>query len=210
MLAPVGSRPFLSYILDQIIETGFRKVILCTGFKGDIVRETFGSRYKALDIQYSQEPKSMGTSGALRYALPMIDKENILAMNGDSFVNTDLRNYLNWHFKNSIQASLLLTHVHNTNRYGRVEVNKSGFVTWFSEKSKNVGPGWINAGVYIFKKDLLEIIPPDKFFSLEKHLLPELAGKKLYGYTCRGELLDIGTPESYARAEEFISIIENE
>lgn len=208
VLAPVNGRPFLSYLLDQLVSAGFRDVILCTGYKGEMIMETFGDRYKDLTIRYSQEPEPLGTGGALRYALPMIDRENILAMNGDSFVDTDLRKYLNWHFQNSIQASLLLTHVHDISRYGRVEVNKKGFITRFSEKSKYMGPGWINAGVYIFKKDFLEIIPPDKFFSLEKQFFPELAGGKLYGYLCREELLDIGTPESYTRAKEFISSIE--
>lgn len=210
VLAPINGRPFLSYLLVQLVIAGFRDVILCTGYKAEMIRDTFGNCYKDLNIRYSRESEPLGTGGALRYALPMIDRENILAMNGDSFVDTDLRKYLNWHFQNSIQASLLLTHVHDTSRYGRVEVNKKGFITRFSEKSKYMGPGWINAGVYIFKKDLLDIIPPDKFFSLEKQFFPELAGEKLYGYLCREELLDIGTPESYARAEEFILALKNE
>lgn len=207
VLAPVNGRPFLSYLLDQLGNTGFRDVILCTGYKGEMIRETFGNRYRDLIIRYSGEPEPLGTGGALRYALPMIEKDTVLVMNGDSYIDVDMNAYLEWHFKNEVEAALLLTKVADVSRYGRVEADKNGCIISFEEKGEATGPGWINAGVYILKKRLLERIPPASHFSLEREFFPGLIGKGLIGYLCESELLDIGTPESYARAERFFSEI---
>jgi len=205
VLAPVAGRPFLSYLMDQLISTGFRRVILCTGYKGEQIREVFGDKYNELDIQYSQEPEPLGTGGALRFGLPLIDTDSALIINGDSYVNCNLKDYFSWYLENGLQASLLLIHLPDTSRYGRVEVDEEGIIAKFDEKGAGHGPGWINAGVYIFNKDQIEPIPSGKPFSLERQFFPSLIDKGLYGFQSEGAFIDIGTPESYALAEEFFS-----
>jgi NDP-sugar pyrophosphorylase family protein len=206
VLAPVNGRPFLSFLLDQLVNAGFRDVVLCTCYKGEMIRVTFGNRYKDLTVRYSQEPEPLGTGGALRYALPMIETETVLAMNGDSYIDVDLSAYLKWYLKNEIKVALLLTKVPDTSRYGMVKVEKDKSVSAFEEKEKAKGAGWINAGVYLIKTSLLKSIPAGKPFSLEREFFPSL-GNGLFGYLCESELLDIGTPKSYARAEGFFSEI---
>ena len=205
VLAPVSGRPFLSYLMDQLIGAGFRHVLLCTGYKGEQIKEAFGDTYKGLEIQYSQEPEPLGTGGALRFALPLIDTDLALVTNGDSYVNCNLTDYRAWYLKNDVQASLLLTCVSDTSRYGRVEVDGDGRILKFDEKGSSYGPGWVNAGVYIFNRGLMETIPFGKTFSLEKEFFPSLIDKGLYGFKSEGAFIDIGTPESYALAEDFFS-----
>lgn len=209
VLAPVCGRPFISYLLDQLIATGLRQVILSTEYKGDQVREAFGDEYKDLTIHYSQEPEALGTGGAVRYGLPLVTTEAVLVMNGDSYVDADINSYLAWYFEKDHQSSLLLTKVTDTRRYGRVEMDEEGRITYFEEKCKGrqSNQGWINAGVYIMKKHLLESIPFGKHFSLERQFLPYLVGKGLFGFKTGGAFIDIGTPESYARAERFFAEI---
>jgi len=203
VLAPVAGRPFLSYLMDQLISAGFRQVILCTGYKGEQIRAAFGDQYKGLDIRYSQEPEPLGTGGALRFGLPLISTESVLATNGDSYAKCNLTDYLAWHFGNDLQASLLLTYLSDTSRYGRVEVDEEGRIKKFVEKGPGHGSGWGNAGVYIFKRGLLESIPFGQPFSLEREFFPSLISKGLYGFRSEGAFIDIGTPESYALAQEF-------
>jgi NDP-sugar pyrophosphorylase family protein len=82
-------------------------------------------------------------------------------------------------------------------------VNNEGRITAFEEKKPNAGPGWINAGIYIFKQDLLNSIIFQKRFSLEREFLPTLIGKELCGFQCDAPFIDIGTPNSLARAMDF-------
>src|SRR5437899_2628493 len=85
VLAEVRGRPFLAYLLDQLVASGFQDVVLCTGYRSEQVKEVFGDGYGPLRIVYSEETVPLGTAGALRLALPLLQSETILVMNGDSF-----------------------------------------------------------------------------------------------------------------------------
>jgi D-glycero-alpha-D-manno-heptose 1-phosphate guanylyltransferase len=203
VLAQVQGRPFLSYLLDHLAVSGLNRVVLCTGYRGEQLRNVFGSSYKGLELFYSQEPAPAGTGGALRLALPMLESESVLIMNGDSFCSADLKAFWRWHCVRDAMGSLLLTEMPDTERYGCVRTDDQGMVQSFEEKGSNRGPGWINAGVYLLKTRLLESIPQDRPVSLECEMFPLWAGRELYGYRFKGPFLDIGTPESYLLAEEF-------
>lgn len=203
VLAEIHGRPFLTYLLDQVAAAGITQVVLSTGHLGEQVRATFGDAYRSLRLAYSQETEPLGTAGALRLALPLLTSETILAMNGDSFCQANLDAFWQWHIAQKAAVSLLLTRVLDTNRYGRVEVAPDGQVLSFIEKGTSAGPGWISAGIYLLKRDLLSTIPPGRAVSIEKESFPAWVGRGLYGYQSQGQFLDIGTPESYAHAETF-------
>ena len=203
VLAPVAGRPFLTILLDQISKAGFNRVILCTGYMADQVEAEFGTRYKGLSIVYSKEINPLGTGGAVRKTLPLISSETIMVMNGDSFIDTDLNLFLRWFVGKGCNAALLLTKMSDADRYGLVHGDQNGLITTFHEKGVGGGPGWINAGVYLFKRSVLETILQGISFSLEHDFFPSLAGRELYGYCSEGKFIDIGLPESYAAAEGF-------
>ena len=203
VLANILDRPFLAFLLDQLVSADIRDVVLCTGYMADDVYEEIGNAYKSLKLIYSKENFPFGTGGALRLALPHLNSDPVLIMNGDSFVNIDLTVYLDWFFKKNCQASLLLTNVSDTSRYGKVVVAEDDLLLAFEEKGLNSGPGWINAGVYILKKSLIETIPAGTPFSLEREFFPKLVNKGLYGFRFDGKFIDIGTPDAFAMAEEF-------
>jgi len=203
VLANILDRPFLAFLLDQLVSTGMRDVVLCTGYMADDVYEEMGDTYKSLKLTYSKEHFPFGTGGALRLALPHLNSDPVLIMNGDSFVNIDLTVYLDWFFKKNCQASLLLTNVPETGSYGKVIVAEDDLLLAFEEKGVNSGPAWINAGVYILKKALIETMPAGTPFSLEREFFPKLVNKELYGFRFDGKFIDIGTPETFALAEDF-------
>lgn len=211
VLAEIRGRPFLSYLLDQLASAGVRYVVLCTGYLGEQVWSTFGDSYATMQLDYSQESFPMGTAGALRLALPLFKpglsepnvSDSVLVMNGDSFCNVNLRTFWTYHCSQEANATLLLTQMPDTKRYGRVYVDADGLVSGFDEKDSKDGPGWINAGIYLLNLSLLLTIPPNRAVSLEIEMFPAWIGKGLYGYKSDGRFLDIGTPESYAVAEQF-------
>src|SRR5882724_6146944 len=90
VVAPVGGRPFVFRLLDQLADAGLQRVVLCTGYKAEQVAELVGTAYRGLSISYSTEPMSLGTAGALRQTLPLLDSDTVLAMNGDSFCEINL------------------------------------------------------------------------------------------------------------------------
>ena len=206
-LAEVFARPFLTYLFDQLEYAGAREVILCTGYMAGTVREEIGNSYGSLRIKHSMENMPLGTGGALRLALPLIKSDTVMVMNGDSYVNADLETFLAWFLRKRIAAALLLAKVHDTNRYGRVVTSNDGRIETFEEKGGIEGEGWINAGIYLLQKKVVETISPGKTSSLERELFPGLIGKKIHGYHCEGEFIDIGTPKSFQESENFFSAL---
>ena len=203
-MAVVRGRPFITYIMDQLIEAGFKQVILCAGYLAEKIIETLGIEYRNLSIKYSQEPYALGTGGAVKHAMPLIETSHILLMNGDSFIKVDLNDFLVWHFDKKFDISVVLSKVSDVSRYGSVKINDNQIITDFVEKSTEIKPGWVNAGIYLFSRKLIdESLQSNVFYSLEKELMPVLLKKiPISGYCCKSTLIDIGTPESYKVANQ--------
>jgi NDP-sugar pyrophosphorylase family protein len=204
VLAPVGGRPYLTYLLDQLVSARAREVVLLTGHRAEQIRAELGESYKGVRLRYSVEEAPLGTAGALRHALPLLRKRVMLLMNGDSYCDVDFGGFWRFHQWQGADASLVLARVPDTGRFGRVRVTRDGLITSFEEKRETPGRGWINAGVYLLSRDLIASLPAEQPLSLEQDLLPGWVTKKsVYGYRRGLRFLDIGTPESYAEAEAF-------
>ena len=204
-LAEIHGRPFLAYLLDQLSPTGLSSVVLCTGHFGQQIEDTFGDRYGNLRIFYSHEAQPLGTGGALRLALPYLKSDPVLVMNGDSFCATDFRSFWNWHCAHGAEATILLTQVPDTQRFGSVEVDSDGAIIRFGEKLEGSVSGSINAGVYLLSREIIRSVPADTNVSLEYHVFPALVPQGLYGYPGGDRFLDIGTPKDFAAAKDFFS-----
>jgi histidinol-phosphate phosphatase family protein len=206
VLASIHNRPFLAYLLDALDEAGICRAVLCTGYMAELVEDTFGPTYRRMRLAYSQESSPLGTAGALRAALPLVETDYILAMNGDSFCEFDLPGMASAHSARAAEATILLTEVPDTQRFGRVRFDGEGWLLAFEEKGAHQGPGWINAGVYLIKRRMLETIPEHSAVSMEKEVFPAWIGRGLFGHPAGGRFLDIGTPQSFAEAEAFFGI----
>jgi len=209
VLAEVGGRPFLAYLLDQVAAAGARRALLCSGYLGEQIEAAFGARHGELALDYSQEERPLGTGGALRLACERLHGDAALVLNGDSYVDADLGALWSAHRAGAVDGTILLKEVPDAGRYGRVERDADGAVTAFREKLSG-GPGWINAGIYVLARRLLGSIPAGEVVSLEQDILPLWVSKGLRGHETRGAFIDIGTPESYAAAERFFADLNRE
>ena len=204
VLAEVNGRPFLSFLLDMLADSGLSRVVLCTGYMASQVKESFGGRYKNMALAYSEEGSPSGTGGALRLALPLADSDPLLVMNGDSYCNADLQQFFQQHVRANSRASLLLTGLEETSRYGTVKTDETGVVTSFIEKGEAAGPGLINAGIYLIAREVIQSIPASVTASLERELFPCLIGNGLHGFFQDSEFIDIGIPSDYIAASAIV------
>jgi D-glycero-alpha-D-manno-heptose 1-phosphate guanylyltransferase len=201
VLARVGNRPFLELLIRQLRYQGAHRLVLCTGYLAEQIEEEFGDgREFGVTIQYSRESQPMGTAGAVKRAKPFLESGgDFLVLNGDSFVEADFERLVGFHREHRALASLAALAVPDASRYGTVQVGSAGRVTGFAEKGKS-GPGLVNAGVYVFREEILEHIPEGPA-SLEKDVFPRLLDRGVYAREQQGMFVDIGTPEDYARAQ---------
>jgi NDP-sugar pyrophosphorylase family protein len=205
VMAHVAGKPFLTYVLDRLIHGGFRDVVLCTGYLGESIESWFGRSYRNLNLSYSQEPSPLGTAGALRLALPLLKSDSILILNGDSLCEVDLRNFFTVHQASGLPISMILVHMQDTSRFGRIDQDATGRIRRFIEKESNNGPGWINGGVYLMRKDVIQGLPTGNPLSLETDVLAGYAATgSITGVRSWGLFIDIGTPDSLEKAAPII------
>src|SRR5947207_134646 len=172
VLAQIRSQPFLTYLLDQIAAAGCRSVVLCTGYLGEQIESTFGKNYGPIRLIYSREHKPLGTAGALKLAITRFESDPVLVMNGDSFCAIDIKAYWNWHCQCQTTASMALTRVAHSERFGRVKLDAEARVIEFVEKQHGLGAAWINAGMYFLSQEVLRSIPDGVNVSLEREVFP--------------------------------------
>ena len=205
-MAPVNGKPFLDYVLDWLKSNGIEDVILLTGYKGEYVEKHVKEKDLGLNIECSTEPEPLGTAGAIKYAARNRELgEKFLLVNGDTYFDVDLKSMMNFDkTKNSI-ATIALRVTNDSSRYGTVSVNDNYRITEFVEKKDSKDPGFMNGGIYILSKMVLDMIPEGMPCSMEKDIFPKLAENgSVFGYPEGGHFIDIGIPEDYERAQTLL------
>lgn len=203
-LAPVEGRPFLYYLFEQLIRAGVSPVILCTGHLANQLRSVAQTASTA--ILYSEEDRPLGTGGALHLAWRNYpDTAPWLVMNGDSYLDVDLTAMMESHRSSGLSATIAAVEVGDGRRYGSLEWSGDRRIRAFREKSAAPGKRWINGGVYIFEREFLSALPDRAPLSLETEVFPEWVARGIHAFESGARFIDIGTPESYERAQHFFS-----
>jgi D-glycero-alpha-D-manno-heptose 1-phosphate guanylyltransferase len=206
VLAPVHGRPYLTFLLRQLAAASLEEVVLLTGFQAEQVRRTLGENHAGMRVLYSEEPSPLGTAGAVRWALPKLSAPTVLLLNGDSYCEVDLSVFQEFHRDSAAPLSLVLARSPGASRFGKVRIDGQGRVKQFDEKTPVHSTDWINAGIYLLERSLIEEIPLGRPLSLERDLFPAWVRRfRVRGFCCTGRFLDIGTPQAYAEAEQFFS-----
>ena len=206
-MAPVYGKPFLTYLIDRLVEAGINRVILATGYKHECIETYFGTQYRGAEIIYSNEDTPLFTGGAILQAAQKIQSEEFVVLNGDTLFDIDLQKLYDFHVQRQANLSIALRYVTDTSRYGSVTCENDNIVA-FHEKTESQGAGDINGGIYAINRAWLMSLSLPTKFSFEKELMQPLAGDPhFYGLRFTDYFIDIGVPEDYYRAqEEFKSL----
>ena len=158
-MALISGTPFLQLLLERLRSQGVDDVVLGTGYMAEKIERYFGDgKQFALRIRYSREHEPRGTGGALKLAEPLIS-DPVLVLNGDSYVEWDLVPVLELFKTKDADLVIVLQTVADVTRYGSVALDQDGRVTQFVEKGVAAGPGLINAGVYLLRKQIVRGLP---------------------------------------------------
>jgi len=205
-LATVSGRPFLDLLTSELVREGFRRVILCVGHGSEQIIEHFRDRVDGQFV-FSVERRPLGTGGAVRLALPHVNSAPFVVVNGDSFCRVRYADLLAFHRRKAALATLVVTAPSERVDVGAVELAADQRVLRFTEKPPeiNTGSQFVNAGVYVIERRLIESGPENVPCSLERDILPRAIDKRsCYGFPVDGPLVDIGTPERYEAAQSLL------
>lgn len=205
-MALVNGKPFLEYQLNFIKKAGFRKVILSTGYKGEIIKKHFGGLYNGLELLYSHEENPLGTGGAVKQAFELVETPHALIMNGDTMFRINLDYFFQSAVETLSEVSIALRLSEDASRFGLVELDQKNRIVAFREKSTESASGLINGGIYIISaKSFRRCNFPD-VFSLERDYFAHyLKNVVITGQVFDDFFLDIGIPEDFNKAQNLFN-----
>ena len=200
-LMPIGDIPILEIVVKQLKYYGCDKMILAVGHLKELLKAFFNDGKKwDMEIKYSYEDKPMGTAGPLKLIRSNDIEDNFIVMNGDVLTDLNYGEFFEYHKKNNALCTIATYQKPVKINLGVLELENNGVVNYIEKPVLNYT---VSMGVYAFKKETLDFIPPDTFFDfpdLIKKLIKE--NKKVMGYHFNNQWLDIGTPSDFEIANE--------
>jgi D-glycero-alpha-D-manno-heptose 1-phosphate guanylyltransferase len=200
-MAPINGVPFISYLIDNLINEGVTKFIFSLGYKSEAFISLIEEKLPMKNFAVVIEDEPLGTGGAIKLACKKAKDENVIALNGDSLFKVNLKKLMQFHLEKKSRCTLALKPMKNFDRYGSVEIDSVQKIISFKEK-QFITNGCINGGVYAIKvASFLQNSLEDKF-SMEQNYLEKYSSEgNFYGFVQEGYFIDIGIPEDFVRAQ---------
>ncbi len=209
-LLPVGGRPFLFYLLLSLRGQGFRRFILATHYLSEKFEDFVAScdDFRS-DTLVVQEKEPLGTGGALKNAAAHVQSFRFVAVNGDTFLSQPMAPVLDRH--SLVKSCFTMVVVRADHVIGGseskdgVEASSDGKISGLIPRGQS-GEGWVNAGLYVVDKEMALSWPSGRY-ELETSLKTMMGSAESYAFYSEACLIDIGTPECYAKANRDPNLI---
>jgi mannose-1-phosphate guanylyltransferase/phosphomannomutase len=205
-LLPVANRPIMEHVLRLLKKHGFEETVVTVQFLAALVRNYFGDGEDVgMSLQYATEEMPLGTAGSVKNAEDALTDESFLVISGDALTDMDLSEMCRFHKENGALVTVGLTRVPDPLEFGIVIADEDGRIQRFLEK-----PTWgqvfsdtVNTGVYIMEPEVLAEVSPKESVDWSHDVFPKLLarGAPIYGYISDKYWEDVGTLESYLKAQ---------
>ncbi len=200
-LLPVGDKAIIDHNVDRLISYGVNHISVTVNYLKEQIEEHYHEPRNGVRIQTVREPKFLGTIGSIKF-VPHFYNDTILLMNSDVFTNIDYEDFYMHFQQHDAEMSVAAIPYNVSIPYGILDLegrNIQGLI----EKPKYTY--YANAGIYLIKRNALDMIPEETFFNatdLVERLIEE--GKKVIRYPLNGTWIDIGNPQEYQKAKDLV------
>jgi len=147
VLVKLGGKTLIEHNLDKLRSLGINQIAIVVGYKGEMVKEVVGD-----NVAYYEQRERLGTAHAFLQGKGFVDDPFFLGINGDMFFTDPLTDFVKLN-----PPAIAVYHVQDSSRYGRFDI-KNGKVVSIREKTGEADPGFINAGVYLFPREIFSHI----------------------------------------------------
>ena len=206
VLVPINEVPFLDLLVDDLVEQGCQRIILGTGYLSDQIESHIKLRNDA-NYLISFEKLTLGTGGAIRHALKHFQSDQVLVLNGDSYIDFSVKTLLDFHISRNAETTILLSSGTQGEDYGNVALDEDHRIVSFHEKPQRLEGQLINAGVYCLQHEMIRQQSEGKA-SIERDWFPHwLYSNRVFGMVLPKPFYDIGTRERFELAIQKIKKI---
>lgn len=199
-MIPTAGVPFLEHLISRIRDAGITHVVLGTSYRAEVFESEFGDGAAlGVDLEYVVEAEPLGTGGGIRNVAGRLRGDTVVVFNGDVLSGLDLRAIVADHHRTGADVTLHLTKVSDPRQFGCVPTDESGRVLAFLEKDPNPTSDQINAGTYVFRREVIESIPTGRPVSVERETFPGLldAGAAVQAFVDSSYWRDLGRPSDF-------------
>jgi len=205
-LLPILNKPMIAHLVESLPKE-IDKVILAVNYRKDQIESYFNETDFGKEIVVNDEPKPLGTGGAVKFAEKHITGR-FLVVNGDIICSLNLDDMINFHQKNNAISTISLWPVENVSEFGVADVKENGNIVGFVEKPKqeDAPSKFINAGAYCLEPEILDYIETGRLVSMEKEIFPSIIRDtgRFFGFIFKGYWMDIGRINSYIEVHRFL------
>ena len=206
-LLKVGNKPILETIVNQFIENGFKNFYISTYFKPESIKDYFkDGAQQGINIKYIHEDKPLGTAGSLGLIPKTLPDLPIIIMNADLLTEIDFNHLLDYHNSNKANATMCVKEYFFQVPYGVVEIDRFK-IKGITEKP--VHKFFVNAGIYILNKNLVDKIDGKTYLDMPVFLEKELGNGGVNAFPIHEYWLDIGHMKEYKKANQDINTLFN-
>ena len=197
----LNNKPIIEHNIDRLIRFGIKKIHISVNYLADQIESYFGDgSSKGIEIKYIYENKKLGTAGALSL-IENINTKNILLMNSDLFTNIDFEKLYLKFINDDLDMAISSKNYKVDLPYAVFET-KEFSITNLSEKPTFSYP--TNAGIYMFKKELIKLIPINKFYDITDLISSIInEGRNVSHVPISGYWIDIGSPNDLKHAQQL-------
>ncbi|WP_067803842.1 mannose-1-phosphate guanyltransferase [Actinomadura formosensis] len=205
-LLPLVNRPIMEHVLRLLKKHGFTETVVTVQFLAALIRNYFGDGEElGMSLSYATEEIPLGTAGSVKNAEEALRDERFLVISGDALTDIDLTDMVRFHKENDALVTIGLKRVPNPLEFGIIIVDDEGRVQRFLEK-----PTWgqvfsdtVNTGIYVMEPEVLEHVAEGEPVDWSGDVFPKLLseGARLFGYVADCYWEDVGTHESYFKAQ---------
>ena len=178
-MAPVAGKPFLYYLVNYIIKQGVTHIVFSVGYKGNIIADYFKENPCGVEVSIAFEEEPLGTGGAIVNGLRECRCDEVLILNGDTFLALDYFAFKDNHKKSGAAMSMALRYLEQNDRYGQAILENDNIIG-FDSSGKN-REGWVNAGIYLIDRNLMRGFELPEKFSFEQDFI-EKNIQKIYQF----------------------------
>ena len=213
VMLPIGNKPLLQHVIEQVKDAGVDHFILVIGYQGDTIIEHFGEGERfGVKIDYVIQQERLGTAHAIGTARALIDKQ-FLVLNGDVMVTTSQVRTLLERDEVVVMAAM---EVDDPSQFGVLEVD-GGIVVKLHEKPENPPTNLANVGIYVFEPEVFKDIDNTPLSSREEYeitrTIQDMIDSGIHvGYqVLSGTWHDVGRPWDMLDANmEYLKTISND
>ena len=203
-LVPVAGKPFLAHQLELLRLRGIRRAVVCTGHLGEMIQHDFGDGAAfGVRLDYSFDgPKLLGTGGAIKRALPLLDDE-FFVLYGDSYLPVEYHPIAEF-FRRSGKLGCMTVY-HNQGRYDTSNVVfRNGEIAVYDKRSRVPEMQYIDYGLSLFKAPVFNSYTSGQTFDLAEVMDKLVHEKQLAGYEVRERFYEMGSPAGLAELESLL------